>query len=101
MGDDQKFPLRVSSCLQFQCGKAEQHREAVLLSAAFQAWKLFKDHQLWWTEMNGVAAGYHRWAGWLAAASCLGARQPVFPSGLMRILASSSLEAPGAKLGRV
>lgn len=63
--EDQKSPLRASFCLQFQWAKAEQHRGAVVLSAAFQAWELFKDHQLWWREMNGVAAGYHRWAGWL------------------------------------
>ncbi|XP_032084920.1 protein SFI1 homolog isoform X3 [Thamnophis elegans] len=44
----------------FQWAKAEQHRGAVVLSAAFQAWELFKDHQLWWRQMNGVAAGYHR-----------------------------------------
>ncbi|KAG8146430.1 hypothetical protein E2320_012776, partial [Naja naja] len=43
-----------------QCAKADQHRKAVVLSAAFQAWELFKDHQLWWSEMNRVAAGYHR-----------------------------------------
>ncbi|XP_026572807.1 protein SFI1 homolog isoform X2 [Pseudonaja textilis] len=43
-----------------QCAKADQHRKAVVLSAAFQAWELFKDHQLWWNEMNRVAAGYHR-----------------------------------------
>ncbi|XP_070618506.1 protein SFI1 homolog isoform X2 [Erythrolamprus reginae] len=49
----------------FQCAKAQQHRQSVVLSAAFQAWKLFVDHHLWWKEMNRVAAGFHRetWTG--------------------------------------
>ncbi|XP_039177078.1 protein SFI1 homolog isoform X1 [Crotalus tigris] len=44
----------------FQDAKADRHRQAVVLSAAFQAWKLFRDHQLWWSEMNRVALGCHR-----------------------------------------
>ncbi|KAM3826104.1 protein SFI1 homolog [Vipera latastei] len=44
----------------FQNAKADQHRQAALSSAAFQAWKLFRDHQLRWREMNRVALGCHR-----------------------------------------
>ncbi|XP_063171817.1 protein SFI1 homolog isoform X2 [Candoia aspera] len=44
----------------FQYAKANQHHETMVLSATFQAWKLFGDHQRWWSGMKGVAAGYHR-----------------------------------------
>ncbi|KAM6423223.1 protein SFI1 homolog isoform 3-T5 [Liasis olivaceus] len=44
----------------FQYAKANQHHETVVLSATFLAWKLFRDHQHWWSGMKGVAACYLR-----------------------------------------
>ncbi|XP_063000067.1 protein SFI1 homolog isoform X2 [Elgaria multicarinata webbii] len=43
-----------------QHAKADRHYARAVLPATFQAWKRFKDHQRWWTEMKGAAQCFHR-----------------------------------------